>query len=312
MRKLSADAPSPLRLLLALITEQAADPAVSFDGKTRATQEFVSGLNDDSLKTLLGEAGFIPEGYDIDSSEEKVYAKAMDILVAESLSRVGYNCTVSEERSNSADVTAESIGGQHPHTLVLDAKAFRLSRTALNPKDYKIEALNTWRKQANFASLVAPLAGFPQGNSRLYKEAITFNVTLLTFSHLQFMLEQGVQSTDALYRIWGVSAELTKGLPANPIAEEYWVGLDRVFCEILGVSVDKWKAARDTYFTSMLVVADEQIAFFEQQKKEVAAMSRDQLVPLAIKVMGLDQKIAVIIKKKRLATSLLKSIEEVE
>ncbi len=307
---MSANKLSPLARLLSLISLNAANPNISFENKAIAIREFSRALNDDELKYLLGEAGFIPEGYEIDSSEEKVYAKAMDILVAEALTRLGYRCGVSEERSNSADVVAACVDGKS-HTLVLDAKAFRLSRTALNPKDYKIEALNTWRKAANFASLVAPLAGYPQGNSRLYREAITFNVTLVTFSHLQFLLEHGVP-TDALYRLWDISAELKNRLPANPSAEEYWAELDRVFCEVLNVTMNEWKAARDKYFTAMLAVADEQIAYFELRKKEVEAMSREELIPLAIDVLGLEQKITVIRKKKRMAIGLLKAIEAAE
>lgn len=307
----SISTPSPLKRLLSLIDEKAGDPDISFDDKAKAIHALVSALNGSDLAQLLGEAGFIPEGYGIDSSEEKVYAKAMDILVAESLTRVGYDSKVADERSNSADVAATLSKGKS-HTLVLDAKAFRLSRTALNPKDYKIEALNTWRKDANFACLVAPLAGFPPGNSRLYKEAITFDVTLLTFSHLQFLIGHKLPSLDALYRLWDVSAELKKKVPEHPIAEEYWAALDNVFCEVLGVKLDDWKAARKNYFAAMLEIADEQVAFFEQQKKNVEAMSLEQLIPLAINVMGFDQKIAVIKKKKRMASDLLELLEEIE
>ena len=48
-----------------------------------------------------------------------------------------------EERGDYADVIAKTKN----YTIVADAKGFRLSRTALNPKDYKIEALNGWRKK---------------------------------------------------------------------------------------------------------------------------------------------------------------------
>ncbi len=71
-----------------------------------------------------------------------------------------------------------------------DAKGFRLSRTALNPKDYKIEALNGWRRKANgnYAVLVAPINEFPKGRSRLYKEAAIYNILMISYSHLIYIL----------------------------------------------------------------------------------------------------------------------------
>jgi hypothetical protein len=300
--------------LVKLIASFADDPTLDFDQKADQISAWTLQLTDEDLRTLLAQAGFIPEVYEHDSSEEKVYAKAMDVLVAAALERTGYDATVSAERSNAADVTAIFSRGA-AHEIVLDAKAFRLSRTALNPKDYKIEALNTWRKGADFACLVAPLAGFPLGSSRLFREAVRFNVTLLTFSHLAFLLEHKPPAgtdgdEDPLWPVWTVAQAL--GEDAEPSAEEYWAELDRAFCSAIEVELITWTERRQDYFDELLRVADQQIDFFQDALTQMEKMPREQLLDLAKKALKIDGKIKAIEVKKRMARRLLESIEDLE
>lgn len=288
---------TPHDLLVEKIASYAANTLMTFDEKSRALEEFISGLNDKDLQVLLSEVGFIPESYEHDSSEEKVYAKAMDIVVAVALRKATYNCVISVERSNTADVIALTDVGTH-HKLVLDAKAFRLSRTALNPKDYKIEALDQWRGDADYACLVAPIAGFPQGDSRLFAEAVRYNVTLLTFSHLQFMLEHGVDATERLIPLWNAASVVRDDSGNTPDATQYWASVDRVFCEVLKIDMELWKASRRRYFQSMIQVADKQIAYYETERAKLDTLTKEELVRIASDALKLDNKISVIQSKK--------------
>ena len=72
----------------------------------------------------------IPEKYGHDSSEEKLYSKYTDAVVSEALSAMGLNSVILDARAVSADVQARATS----YSLVADAKAFRLSRTAKNQK----------------------------------------------------------------------------------------------------------------------------------------------------------------------------------
>lgn len=116
-------------------------------------------------KVELGEAllncGIIPELFAHDSSEEKLWAKYCDILLAEALTFLGVQAEVLRARGNSADVFGKAAG----YSIVGDAKAFRLSRTAKNQKDFKINALDDWRKDSTYACLIAPLYQYPTGRS---------------------------------------------------------------------------------------------------------------------------------------------------
>ena len=91
-----------------------------------------------------------------------------------------------QERGGRADVLVRC----EEYSVIGDSKAFRLSRTALNPKDFKLAAMNTWRQNddADYACLIGPYHDFPGSRSRLYKESVEYGVTLLSYSHLRYIL----------------------------------------------------------------------------------------------------------------------------
>jgi type II restriction enzyme len=72
----------------------------------------------------------VPEQYGHDSSAEKLYAKYTDAVVSESLRAIGLKSIVLSLRADVADVQARG----RTYSLIADAKAFRLSRTAKNQK----------------------------------------------------------------------------------------------------------------------------------------------------------------------------------
>jgi type II restriction enzyme len=294
--------------LLRIIERVSQLSSANFDTKARVIDEWLESQPDERLESLLAAAGFIPEAYDHDSSEEKIYAKAMDMLIAVALRRIGFDARVSAERSNSADVLASAIGDEGPYSMVLDAKAFRLSRTALNPKDYKIEALSTWRKGADYAVLVGPIAGFPEGNSRLFVEASRFAVTLITFSHLACLLRSKAASVDKLRRLWGSTPNI-RSVSSDLTATQYWLEVDGVFCEASGISMTEWKIYRRRYFQALISVADHQVQYYLEQERQVRAMDKETLATLAIRALKIEGRIATIRQRAIKTRMLLDSVD---
>lgn len=92
----------------------------------------------DSLLDHLRLCPAIPESYRHASSEEKLYSKYTDALISESYSWIGLESTVLDERADAADV--EAVADEY--SFVADAKVFRLSRTAKNQKDFKVQAMD--------------------------------------------------------------------------------------------------------------------------------------------------------------------------
>jgi hypothetical protein len=131
------------------------------------------------------ECGILPEMFQHDSSEEKLWAKYSDIVLAKCFTYLGINSIVLRTRGNSADV----FGKAPTYTIVGDAKTFRLSRTAKNQKDFKVKALDDWRREDTYAVLVSPLLQYPTNKSQIYNQAIERNVTLISYTHMKLLLD---------------------------------------------------------------------------------------------------------------------------
>jgi len=291
---------SPHDNLLEII--QTSNQGDTLEARSVSMQKYLEALSDAEIGLLLREAGFIPEAYAHDSSEEKAYAKAMDVVVAETLRRFGYATEVSKARSDSADVTASWGSSPGDYRIVLDAKACRLSRTALNPKDYKIEALNTWKKGADSGCLVGPMALFPQDNSRLYVEAVRFDVTLLTFTHLEFLLTHRPKGDNPLKPLWELAHNLD---PHKTTGSVYWRAASMATCRIAGTSEGLWEQAQQEYYARMLAVAEAQARYLWEERQRVPDLPRQELVALAIAAMGIDRKLSKIEEKRELAQRML-------
>ena len=121
------------------------------------------------LSSSLLECGIIPESLAHDSSEEKLWAKycdiLLDILLAQTWTYLSIPSEVLRARGDSADVFGKTLA----YSIVGDAKAFRLSRTAKNQKDFKVRALDDWRKSNTYACLVSPLYQYPKRFSQMDK-----------------------------------------------------------------------------------------------------------------------------------------------
>lgn len=93
-----------------------------------------SHYDDEKFCKLLSCAGFIPDFYPNDSSEETLFSKLTKVLVAEWADRMGFESNIVKTKSGYEDINF-SIGEK---TVVCDAKSFRLGRSqqAPNVKDF--------------------------------------------------------------------------------------------------------------------------------------------------------------------------------
>lgn len=171
---------------------------------TSANQEFdtVSARLQNCVNTdtdflaTLQEIGTIPEFIAHDSTAEKLFSKASDAVLARAFREIGLKSKVLTARGDSADVIAESpIFG---YVLVADAKAFRLSRTAKNQKDFKVAALSSWRQDADYAVLCAPYFHYPSQSNQIYAQALQNNVCLLSWEHLIFLVQHKIRENRTL------------------------------------------------------------------------------------------------------------------
>jgi hypothetical protein len=266
------------------------DSSLSFLDKAGQLEAELSNCSTEEILEHLEYVGVIPESFGHDSTEEKLYAKYCDALLARALRELGLDARMLSERSGAADVRA--VG--YNYELVGDAKAFRLSRTAKNQKDFKVEALNQWREGANYACLVGPLYQYPSTNSQIYAQAIRYNVTLLSYIHLDFMIRSGRVDNQALAELWMLGDRIKQSEGISQNAHNYWVAILRVVLKITSKESSDWEDIRNIMRERLRQQAEEQISYWEKVKIDVARLDQKTAVKRLIKAMKIDSKIAVV------------------
>jgi hypothetical protein len=157
----------------------------------------ISGLTDQQLAFLLTHSGFIPDHYEDDSSDETLYSKFVEVLVAEWGSRLNIKTEIPTAKSSTEDVTFIFDGS---HVIVADVKCYRLGRSqaAPNVKDViKAEDFNKWASRHGSREAVGGLVVFPsrfdfKKGSDVYLYASNPNpgkrILILFFEHLAYLL----------------------------------------------------------------------------------------------------------------------------
>lgn len=254
-------------------------------------EKYLLNISQKKLGENIIECGILPEMFSQNGSEEKIWAKFSDIILAHALSFLEISTHVLGARGNSADV----LGTTKDYTIVGDAKTFRLSRTAKNQKDFKISALDTWRKENNYALLVAPLMQYPTSKSQIYEQAIKRNVTLLSYTHLHFLLD--FHKEKSLKKLWETGNRLALlDESEHGKFQVYWNKIDKTICEIVGQSDDKLKEYKLLEIEKTKQIGNEGITFWGNKIAEFKNLSKEEAIRLLIKSEKIEAKIKTIEK----------------
>ncbi len=244
---------------------------------------------DEALLDHLRLCGAVPEHYGHDSSEEKLYSKYTDAVISESLAAIGLNSAVITARADAADVQARCSR----YSLVADAKAFRLSRTAKNQKDFKVEAMDGWRNGLDYAVIVCPIYQLPSRTSQIYNQAIARNVCILSYSHLATLVGLAKRQTPS-GAIKGLESVLKSVALMHPSksAVDYWLGINRSLVAALKGNAEIWTAEKMASFTALEAAKDEALAYLRKERDRVLGLSHKEALEELIRAIGLDSRIA--------------------
>lgn len=242
-------------------------------------------LDHKALTNSLLHCGTIPEVYVADSSEEKLWAKYCDILLSQAFNHLGITSKVLRTRGDSADV----FGSAHTYTIVADAKAFRLSRTAKNQKDFKIDALNDWRKADTYACLVAPLLHYPSQKSQIYTKAIERNVILLAYEHLWFLLM--IHFDLSLEALWQCTQKIEIGTPSS---QAYWTLIDDELLNITSVDINLLIDAKRVFANHLVELGSEGVDYWNTVIARYHQLTKDEAIKRLVATEKIPQKIATI------------------
>lgn len=267
-----------------------------YDFVTASTQleELVFNCTKDEILSIITEIGIIPEDIGHDSSEEKLYTKVSDIIFAKALKEMGYEVQVLRERADCADIIAQSHF--HSYSLIGDAKAFRLSRTAKNAKDFKVNSMVHWRGDCDYSVLACPYFQYPKNTSQIYKDALDGNVSLFSWEILYILLKENVKETQelCLKEIWNQSAVIAKSTAVDKSKTNFLATQNKNIAKIIGITNDKF----EEYFTTIkrLLVSrgSEEIHYYENERERVEKLSRKEAIQELLISMKLNSKIETI------------------
>lgn len=235
--------------------------------------------------------GAIPEQYGHDTSEEKLYSKYTDALLAVAFRSIGLTSLVLTERADAADV--EVVG--RDYSFVADAKAFRLSRTAKNQKDFKVQAMDGWKRGKPYAVVVCPLYQLPSRSSQIYQQAITRNVCLLSYSHLSVLVTfSDVAGTVASQNMLGSVLHCVDTLVPSKDSNAYWTAINRGFLGHDGRVAQLWRTEKIANLEAIAVAKEEGLNFLAEDREAIMKLSHQDALERLIDAHKIDSRMQII------------------
>lgn len=253
-------------------------------------------INTFGAQTLLDHlrlSGNIPESYGHDTSEEKQYSKYTDSLLCFAYKQMGLKSIVITERADVADVEAFA----KDYSFVADAKAFRLSRTAKNQKDFKVQAMDRWKHGKPYAMVVCPIYQLPSRSSQIYSQAITRSVCVFTYSHLSLLVRYAEEvgkdkAEDLLLQIFDVIPAMHPTKSAN----DYWIAVNKTMLNHSKSISKLWQDEKIAATESIEIAKKEALIYLASEREKIMRMSHDEALKELIKASKIESKIRIINK----------------
>jgi hypothetical protein len=261
---------------------------------SRVERELIDEVGSAGVAAILDHlrlCGAIPESYGHDSSEEKLYSKYTDVVLAIAFRSIGLRSLILTERADAADVEVFAEG----YSFVADAKAFRLSRTAKNQKDFKVQAMDSWKRGKPYAVVVCPLYQLPTRASQIYQQAITRDVCILSYSHLAILLglsreSQQPLAQDVLLRVFrSVSA-----MSPSKEAGAYWTVINRIFVDASETARELWTLEKQANLEAIRFAREEALRYLAVERERIMRMSHEEALHELVKWGKFDARSKVI------------------
>jgi len=232
--------------------------------------------------------GAIPESYGHDTSEEKLYSKYTDVVIHEAFSAMGLQSLVLKTRADVADVECVA----EDYSFVADAKAFRLSRTAKNQKDFKVQAMDGWKHGKPYAIVVCPVYQLPSRSSQIYHQAATRSVCIGTYSHLAVLVQYAelVSKSKAIELLKELFISVESMNPSKD-APAYWQCLNRTMLGFDKKIGDLWREEKIASSESVNISREESLHFLASERERLMKMSKEQAISEILKSSKIESKI---------------------
>lgn len=234
-------------------------------------------MDDQRFEHLLTISGFIPDLYPSDSSNETLFSKMVECLVAEWARRIGGQGEIIKQKASYEDVKITI----DTKVIVCDAKSFRLGRSqaAPNAKDFlKLEDIRKWMKR--YPKSIGGLVTYPckhewTGKSDIYQYCSTLEAPtiMLPYKYLAYLLHYKESfAVNKLIKLWDFKrifpCKLTKTMPGGNKVP-YW---DKINTEIIDITNTSPQTLKDYMAQAGLLIADfvnKNVAFLQSERQGI-------------------------------------------
>jgi type II restriction enzyme len=228
-----------------------------------------------SILDHLRLCGAIPESYGHDTSEEKLYSKYTDVLLAIAFRAMGMTAIVFTQRADTADVEVAA----QDFSFVADAKAFRLRRTAKNPKDFKVQAMHGWKQGKKHAIVVGPLYQFPTRASQIYQQAISSDVCIMSYAHLAVLVSYAQKAgREAAQEVLLDVLEAISSLNPTKDSLSYWRQVNDTVLRRGGAMKALWSVEKEASVEALATSKKEALEFLASERERIMRLSHDAAI----------------------------------
>ncbi len=260
----------------------------------KVEEEISQEIKENGIDSLLGHlrlCGAIPERYGHDTSEEKLYSKYTDVVIHEAFLSTGFNSLVLKERADVADVECVT----DDYSFVADAKAFRLSRTAKNQKDFKIQAMDGWKRGKPYAMVVCPVYQLPSSKSQIYEQAGARSVCIATYTHLEVLIRYAEASSkkkaiELVHEVFKTVEAMNPSKDANA----YWQIVNRKMLDFDPKIRDIWQEEKRASIESIYISKEEALNFLALERERILKFSKEQAIKEVLKLSKIENKMKAI------------------
>jgi len=198
---------------------------------------------------------------------------------------------VLKERSDAADVEVFAKN----YSFVADAKSFRLSRTAKNQKDFKVQQMDNWKHGKPYAMVVSPIYHLPNKSSQIYHQATSRNVCIFTYSHLSMLLNYSQDtSKSAAQKLLEKIFKTVPTMMPSKSAIEYWTLINRTTLDSSKKFGTLWKIEKEAALESIILAKGEAMTYLAQEREKIMRMSHSEALKELIKINRIDSRIKTI------------------
>jgi type II restriction enzyme len=268
----------------------------TFEASSDLIQAKIFDLKKEELIPIITEIGAIPEDIGHDSSEEKLYAKVSDMVLAKCFQELGLKSSVNKERANCADVVAKSQF--HNYSLVGDAKSFRLSRTAKNQKGFKVKSMTDWKGDNNYSVLVCPYYQYPKSRSQIYGQALNDNITLFAWEYLSILLENNICENEKvdISNLWNICFTLSGDINIADKNSCFLSRQDEIIRLYLKLDQPQFNSYFKNYKINIIARGETEIKYWEDKIVEIKQYTKEKAISELLSSLKLNEKISSIKK----------------